>query len=116
MSTTTQRPLQVLADPFVTVARYLGYSVGGYVVDDKGNTINFLSASISTGYDGYTKFWAYLSGVWKVDVDSNIVKVAFVVNDREAISLVNFILPIKAGYHMFVIKTEITGQTAYTTL
>lgn len=112
----SQRPLLVIADPYVTVARYLSYSVSGYVVDSNGNTINFNAASISTGYDGYTKFWSYLTGILRLSADRTIVKIAFVVNGREAVSLANFQLPLTAGYHMFVVKTEITGQTAYTTL
>ena len=112
----SQRPLQVVADPYVTACRYLSYSVSGYVVDSNGNQINFNSASISTGYDGYTKFWAYLTGIIRLADDRTVVKIAFVVNGREAVSLTNFTLPLTAGYHMFVVKTEITGQSAYTTM
>jgi hypothetical protein len=112
----SQRPLQVVADPYVTACRYLSYTVSGYIVDSNGNQINFNSTSISTGYDGYTKFWAYLTGILRLSDDRTAVKLAFVVNNREAVSFINFNLPLKAGYHMFVVKTEITGQTAYTTL
>ena len=110
------RPLQVLMDPYVVAARYLSYSVSGYVVDSAGNTINFLSTSISTGYDGYTRYWAYLTGILRLTSPRTIVKIAFVVNGREAVSFVNFSLDLAEGYHMFVVKSEITGQTATTTL
>ena len=114
MSTQTQ--LQVLADPYVTAARYLSYSVSGYAVDSNGNQINFLSTSISTSYNGYTQYTAYLTGILRLTSDSTIVKLAFVVNGREAVSFVNFQLPLKAGYHMFVVQSSVVGQTATSTL